>query len=77
MVLPEGATRIRTTLPFADMHESHSTKYTYLDVGGRPVVVLTMSNLVAEHLVPFVVTYRFSFLAMLREPALLITGMWV
>ena len=74
VVLPEGASNVVADVPVSDVHQWRGAKYTYLDVAGRPVVVLSKLNTVAEHNVPFTVTYSFSFISMLREPALLIAG---
>ena len=43
---------------------SRDKKYTYLDTGGRPVVVLTKSNVALEHNQPFIVDYTFSSISM-------------
>lgn len=74
IVLPEGASHVVADVPVADVQQWRSVKHTYLDVAGRPVVVLNKRNVVTEHNAIFTVTYRFSFLSMLREPALLIAG---
>ncbi|BBN19307.1 dolichyl-diphosphooligosaccharide---protein glycosyltransferase subunit 1 (ribophorin I) [Marchantia polymorpha subsp. ruderalis] len=73
VVLPEGSTEASATLPFA-AEEALRTKYTYLDTVGRPVVELTKKNVVPEHNVHFQVHYRFSSVAMLAEPLLLVVG---
>ncbi len=57
VVLPEGASRIVSVLPF-DVDKSADTKYTYLDTTGRPVVVLRKANVVPEHNVNLTVDYR-------------------
>lgn len=71
MVLPEGASSISAKAPFP-VNQSHEIKHTYLDTTGRPVVVLHKTRVVADHDMPFTITYSFFSLKMLREPALLV-----
>eukprot|EP00245_Coleochaete_scutata_P001832 TRINITY_DN12284_c0_g1_i1.p1 TRINITY_DN12284_c0_g1~~TRINITY_DN12284_c0_g1_i1.p1 ORF type:complete len:617 (+),score=139.67 TRINITY_DN12284_c0_g1_i1:64-1914(+) len=71
VVLPEGSKDISAATPF-DVVQQREVKYTYLDVTGRPVVVLTKDNVVAEHNQYFQVSYKFGTLGMLREPLLLV-----
>eukprot|EP00878_Enallax_costatus_P023618 GHUV01025125.1.p1 GENE.GHUV01025125.1~~GHUV01025125.1.p1 ORF type:complete len:457 (+),score=118.13 GHUV01025125.1:677-2047(+) len=73
VVLPEGATNIKTTLPFEGVEQSWDKKFTYLDTAGRPVLVLRKSNVVPEHHKKFAVDYSFGFMGMIREPMLLIS----
>jgi oligosaccharyltransferase complex subunit alpha (ribophorin I) len=76
VVLPEGATNIKTVLPFPVDSEGSDVKYTYLDVTGRPVVVLTKRNAAPEHNAKFSVDYSFSTASIVREPLLLVAGAW-
>ena len=63
VVLPEGSTVVNVEAPFhAEL--SHDKKHTYLDTGGRPVVVLTKSNVALDHNQPFIVDYTFSSISM-------------
>jgi len=71
VVLPEGASDIESDIPFEDVSASTDTKYTYFDTIGRPVLVIRMRNVVAEHNLVFSVDYSFSSLMMAQEPALL------
>mmetsp|Transcript_5675 Transcript_5675/g.12553 ORF Transcript_5675/g.12553 Transcript_5675/m.12553 type:complete len:602 (+) Transcript_5675:38-1843(+) len=73
VVLPEGSHAIESIVQHA-VEKSADVKYTYLDVSGRPVVVLHMKNVVPEHASKFHVDYAFSSMSMLREPLLLITA---
>ena len=73
VVLPEGATNIQTEIPYPAIISS-DTKFTYLDVTGRPVVVIRYANVVGDHRAPFVITYRFGTLGMLREPLMLVAA---
>ncbi|KAK4403889.1 Dolichyl-diphosphooligosaccharide--protein glycosyltransferase subunitB [Sesamum angolense] len=52
VVLPEGSQNPSVEVPFA-VEQSLETKYSYLDVIGRTVVVLEKKNVVLEHNVPF------------------------
>jgi oligosaccharyltransferase complex subunit alpha (ribophorin I) len=61
-------------LPFPDIQQSWDKKFTYLDTAGRPVLVLSKSNVVPEQNKPFAVDYSFTFTGMMREPLLLISG---
>jgi oligosaccharyltransferase complex subunit alpha (ribophorin I) len=61
-------------LPYEGINQSWDKKFTYLDTVGRPVLVLTKSNVVPELNKSFAVDYGFTFLAMMREPLLLIAG---
>eukprot|EP00882_Tetradesmus_deserticola_P020476 GHRQ01022123.1.p1 GENE.GHRQ01022123.1~~GHRQ01022123.1.p1 ORF type:complete len:580 (+),score=253.23 GHRQ01022123.1:133-1872(+) len=73
VVLPEGAQHIKASLPFAGIEQSWDKKFTYLDTAGRPVLVLSKSNVVPEQNKPFAVDYSFTFTGMMREPLLLIS----
>ncbi|CAH9143816.1 unnamed protein product [Cuscuta epithymum] len=50
------------------------TKFSHLDMIGRPVVVLEKKNVVPEHNQYFQVYYRFNSFSLLREPMMLISG---
>ncbi|GKE65686.1 dolichyl-diphosphooligosaccharide--protein glycosyltransferase subunit 1B, partial [Tanacetum coccineum] len=50
---------------------SLQTKYSYLDIVGRPVVVLEKENVVPEHNSLFQVYYEFHPMFMLAEPLML------
>ena len=58
-MLPEGSALIKVNTPFL-VEQGSDTKYTYLDTGGRPVVVVSKSNIVFEHNIGFTVEYSFS-----------------
>jgi oligosaccharyltransferase complex subunit alpha (ribophorin I) len=76
IILPEGASDIKVDAPFS-MNQSFETRTTYLDVSGRPVVVLQATNLIADHLSKQIkVTYHFTSTDLLREPAMLIAGIF-
>lgn len=72
VILPEGATNIKWT---SDEHidsEDSDVRVTYLDTIGRPVLILKKANVVGIPPTEFKVTYSFSQLTMLQEPALII-----
>ncbi|KAJ1397719.1 Ribophorin I [Sesbania bispinosa] len=73
VVLPEGSKDISVSVPFP-VKQSQETKFSHLDVVGRPVVVLEKNNVVPEHNEHFQVYYKFNSLSMLREPLMLISG---
>ncbi|CAN4121306.1 unnamed protein product [Withania somnifera] len=73
VILPEGSKDISVSVPFP-VKESRATKFSHLDMIGRPVVVLEKTNAVPEHNQYFQVYYRFSNLSLLREPMMLISG---
>ncbi|CAI8583477.1 unnamed protein product [Vicia faba] len=70
VVLPEGSKNPEAVIPFqVDQHLE--TKYSYLDIVGRTVVVLEKRNVVPEHNIPFQVYYNFNPIFMLAEPLML------
>ncbi|CAI5999122.1 unnamed protein product [Closterium sp. NIES-64] len=72
VVLPEGSYGISADVPFP-VGKSTETKYSYLDTVGRPVVVLDKRDVVPEQgIMHFQVKYKFSKVALLTEPLLLI-----
>ncbi|KAI4336684.1 hypothetical protein L6164_015180 [Bauhinia variegata] len=73
VVLPEGSREISVSVPFP-VKQRQETKFSHLDVVGRPVVVLEKNNVVPEHNEHFQVYYKFSSLSMLMEPLMLISG---
>ncbi|XP_054818735.1 dolichyl-diphosphooligosaccharide--protein glycosyltransferase subunit 1A isoform X2 [Prosopis cineraria] len=75
VVLPEGSREFSASVPFP-VKQWLETKISHLDLVGRPVVVLEKNNVVPEHNVHFQVYYKFNCLSMLREPLMLITGIF-
>ena len=59
-MLPEGSSGISAFPPMAGVNESRGVKHTYLDVLGRPVLVLKASNVVALTDDVILVNYRYS-----------------
>nr|XP_043631605.1 dolichyl-diphosphooligosaccharide--protein glycosyltransferase subunit 1B [Erigeron canadensis] len=72
VILPEGSKNPHAVVPFS-VERSAETKYTYLDIVGRPVVVLEKENIVPEHNSLFQVYYDFHPMFMLAEPMMLIS----
>ncbi|XP_020599382.1 dolichyl-diphosphooligosaccharide--protein glycosyltransferase subunit 1A isoform X2 [Phalaenopsis equestris] len=73
VVLPEGSKEVSVLVPF-HTKQWHETKYSHLDLIGRPVIVLKKTNVVPEHNTYFQVHYKFNNLSLHREPLLLISG---
>lgn len=72
VVLPEGSKNATVVAPFT-LEQHSEIKYSYLDVIGRPVVVLKKRNVVPEHNSPFQVYYDFNPAFMLAEPLILVS----
>ncbi|XP_024018890.1 dolichyl-diphosphooligosaccharide--protein glycosyltransferase subunit 1B [Morus notabilis] len=70
VVLPEGSKDPSVVTPFP-VEQRLETKYSYLDVIGRTVMVLEKKNVVPEHNSPFQVYYSFNPIFMLAEPLML------
>lgn len=70
--LPAGSSNIAIENLIGAERLSDEVSYKYLDIIGRPVIVLKMSNIVTEHLFdkPIVVRYNYSKMYMLQEPFL-------
>ncbi|KAH0470119.1 hypothetical protein IEQ34_001677 [Dendrobium chrysotoxum] len=73
VVLPEGSKEVSVSVPF-HTKQWHETKYSHLDIIGRPVVALEKNNVVPEHNTYFQVHYKFNNLSLLWEPLMLISG---
>lgn len=76
VILPEGATNVRANLPFEVDSLEQTSRQTYLDTPayGRPVLVIKKKNVIAQHNVPFEVTFDFKTSFMLHEPLLLVSA---
>jgi len=58
IILPEGASNIKVKLPTESKYQIAYDKYfSYLDLFGRPIVVITMSNSFDIHRIPFQVIF--------------------
>ncbi|CAM8935833.1 unnamed protein product [Rhodiola kirilowii] len=76
VVLPEGSNDISVSVPFP-VKQGQETKFSHLDVVGRPVIVLEKTNVVPELNQHFQVYYKFNNLSLLREPFMLIAGFFI
>ncbi|XP_021295606.1 dolichyl-diphosphooligosaccharide--protein glycosyltransferase subunit 1B [Herrania umbratica] len=76
VVLPEGSKDPSAVVPFpVDQHLE--TKYSYLDIVGRTVVVLEKKNVVPGHNSHFQVYYTFKPIFMLAEPLMLASAFFL
>ncbi|KAI3459935.1 hypothetical protein Pfo_016598 [Paulownia fortunei] len=75
-VMVKGSKDISVSVPFS-VKQSQETKFSHLDMVGRPVIVLEKTNVVPEHNQYFQVYYRFSNLSLLREPLMLVFGFFL
>lgn len=74
ITLPAGASNIEVKGSIEFERQKDELDYSYLDIIGRPVVVLKKTNIVEHHLKgkPLVIRYNYSKLYMAQEPILLI-----
>ncbi|KAM7264336.1 hypothetical protein ACFE04_002019 [Oxalis oulophora] len=76
VALPEGSQSPSALVPFP-VEQSLETKYSYLDIIGRTVVVLEKKNVVPEHNTYFQVYYTFKPIFMVAEPLMLVTAVFL
>ncbi|XVF23621.1 hypothetical protein REPUB_Repub13aG0055300 [Reevesia pubescens] len=76
VVLPEGSKDPSAVVPFP-VEQHLETKYSYLDVVGRTVVVLEKKNAVPVHNTHFQVYYTFKPIFMLAEPLMLASAFFL
>jgi len=76
VIFPEGSSNIHYEAPFPIDKESFETHHTYLDTFGRPVLVLEKKNVIHDHNQNIKVAYQFSGITLLREPLLLVIGIF-
>lgn len=76
VILPAGASdiEVKGTIDFERLDDERN--YSYLDIIGRPVVVLKKNSVVEQHLdgKPLVIRYNYSKLYMAQEPLLLLAA---
>lgn len=73
VVLPEGAGNIKVNLPIdSKYHIAHEKSFSYLDMFGRPTVVITMKNVFDIHKVDLLIQYNHSQLNIYFKPFLVI-----
>jgi len=75
VILPEGAKEIEVFTPFpVDSITTDQLHFTYLDISGRPVVVIKTQNIITDHNRNFQVVYQFGVLSMFQEPMILVVA---
>lgn len=80
LVLPAGASNIRLEQQIGVERLEDGVSYSYLDIIGRPVILIRKSNVVAQHLLdskPIVIKFNYSKLFMLQEPILLLAAFMI
>jgi len=77
IVLPEGCADIKVKTPFGLTKDKQEIHKTYLDTVGRPVVVLSKSNLVEGHIQDLEVHYTFKKIQLLQEPLLCVAAFYI
>lgn len=79
-VLPAGASNIVLEQNIDAVRLQDELSYSYLDVIGRPVIILQKSNVVAQHLVDskaIIIKFDYKSLFMLQEPILLLAAILI
>lgn len=76
IILPAGSNDVEIIWSVGYKRLKDETSYSYLDLIGRPVIVLRKANLVAHHLdgKPLVIRYNYSKMLMSQEPVLLVAA---
>ncbi|KAH8400493.1 hypothetical protein KR222_001760, partial [Zaprionus bogoriensis] len=77
IILPEGSTNIELITPYGVVRRQNEVMHTYLDTVGRPVVSVSKSNLVENHISDFNLKYTFSKVSLLQEPLLVIAFIYL
>ncbi|XP_043230120.1 dolichyl-diphosphooligosaccharide--protein glycosyltransferase subunit 1-like [Amphibalanus amphitrite] len=74
VVLPEGASDVQLQTPYPVTRRPDSLLLTYLDITGRPVISVTKTNLVENHIQEFRIGYRFPVWMTVREPLMVVVA---
>ncbi|XP_021917698.1 dolichyl-diphosphooligosaccharide--protein glycosyltransferase subunit 1 isoform X2 [Zootermopsis nevadensis] len=77
IILPEGSQNMQLTTPYPIEHLPNSLHFTYLDIKGRPVIILRKKNLVENHIQDFQLQYNFPRILMLQEPFLIVAAFYL
>jgi oligosaccharyltransferase complex subunit alpha (ribophorin I) len=77
IILPEHSTNLEFKAPFDVQRLPNEVHYTYLDIGGRPTIVLTKKNTVDNHIQDFQLKYKFSKIMILQEPLLVVGAFYL
>ncbi|GAB5358195.1 hypothetical protein AAMO2058_000437300 [Amorphochlora amoebiformis] len=74
IVLPEGTSDIKFVAPFEIDNVTTEVQKTYLDLTGRPVLVLQTSNLMKYHMQHFQILYSYPNIMLHRGPLFVVIG---
>jgi len=74
IVLPEGVKDVEIHAPFKVKRLPDEKHFTYLDFSGRPVIVLSLQNVVDEHTQPIQIKYAYDRSNLFFEPLLVISS---
>jgi len=77
IILPEHSTNLDFIAPYQVQKGANEKHYTYLDVVGRPVVVLTKQNVVENHIQDFQLKYKFSKVMIFQEPFIVVGAFYL
>jgi len=77
VILPEGSKNINVKAPYSVNRNPDTVHYTYLDTIGRPVVTMTKTNLVEQHIQDFELRYTFPKYMLLQEPLLVVAAFFL
>ncbi|KAL4511992.1 hypothetical protein ABPG72_012837 [Tetrahymena utriculariae] len=71
VILPEGATDIKSELPFSVDSQYTENTFSYLDTNGRPTLVFKKKNVIDFHNQYFYVHYKLSTINLIKKPLLI------
>jgi oligosaccharyltransferase complex subunit alpha (ribophorin I) len=77
IILPEKCKNIKLVTPYSVKRYPDEVHKTYLDVEGRPVIVLEKQNLVDKHIQHFTLYYEYERSNVIREPLIATTAFFV
>ncbi|KAI1732893.1 ribophorin I domain-containing protein [Ditylenchus destructor] len=77
IILPEKCKNIKLVTPYSVKRLPDEIHKTYLDIEGRPVIVLEKTNLVDNHIQPFTLYYEWERSYIICEPLIAISAFFV
>ncbi|KAI1726427.1 ribophorin I domain-containing protein [Ditylenchus destructor] len=77
IILPEKSKNIKLVTPYSVKRLPDEIHKTYLDIEGRPVIVLEKTNLVDNHIQPFTLYYEWERSYIAYEPFIAIVAFFV
>lgn len=77
IILPETSKNIKLVTPYTLKRHPDQLHKSYLDIAGRPVIVLEKENLVNQHIQPLTIYYEFDRVNLLREPIIAILAFFI